>query len=297
MTERIHGGHFLMSRMICLSAIWQKPPQYLRLFIWFIGKAVFQDGYAFKGHVLKRGQLVTTYGEISDALSYSFNRAIIKPTTKEIRIMLSWLQSEGMISMKPMIDGTSPNKGRPIEPTRAYIGMLITIVNYNTYQDIESYKGMDKGRPPGEQGQLEKERRERMNKIFSSDSKEVRLSELLLEKIISRNPNHKKPNIQTWAKDVGRMIRIDRRIPEDIRAVIEWCQSDPFWQNNILSAAKLRSQFDQLRLKMKADGRPAAPAPLPPALTCPRCRRELVVENDLYGDGCIHCQREMEARA
>ena len=129
----------------------------IRLFIWFIGKAVFQDGHTFKGNVLKRGELITTHGEIADALSYRFNRAIVTPSVKEIRIMLSWMQSDGMILMKPLIDGTLVNKGRPTDLTRAYIGLLISIINYDTYQDIESYKGRDKGRPFFEQGQLEKE--------------------------------------------------------------------------------------------------------------------------------------------
>jgi hypothetical protein len=294
MTNQIPGGHFLMSRKVFESAIWGKPPQYYRLLSWLIGKAVFRDGYTFKGHVLKRGELITTHGEIADALSYRLNRAIKKPSLKEIRIMLSWLQSEGMILVKPVTGATLPNKGRPKDLTRACIGLLIFVINYDTYQDSKSYKGRHKGRPMTEQGQLEEEGEEECINILSN-SIEVRLSELLFEKIISRNPNHKKPNLQIWAKDVDRMIRIDHRTPEEIRAVIEWCQVDTFWQNNILSTAKLRSKFDQLRLKMKTNGKQAAPvSPLPP-LTCPRCGRDLVVKNDLYIDGCIYCQRAMEA--
>ncbi|MBT9169502.1 MAG: hypothetical protein DDT19_02862 [Syntrophomonadaceae bacterium] len=49
------------------------------------------------------------------------------------------------------------------------------------------------------------------------------------------------------------MIRIDKRDPEKIRQIIEWCQADDFWQNNILSTGKLREQFDQLGLKMRGD--------------------------------------------
>ena len=294
MTNQIPGGHFLMSRKVFDSAIWGKPPQYYRLLSWLIGKAVFRDGHTFKGHVLKRGELLTTHGEIADALSYRLNRAIIRPTVKEIRIMLSWLQSESMILVKPLTGGTLPNQGRPKDLTRAYIGILIFVINYDTYQDSKSYKGRDKGRPTAELGQLEEEGEEECINILSN-SEEVRLSELLLERILSRNPNHKKPNIETWARDIDFMIRIDHRAQEEIRAVIEWCQADTFWQNNILSTAKLRSKFDQLRLKMKTNGKQAAPvSPLPP-LKCPRCGRDLVVKNDLYSDGCIYCQRAMEA--
>jgi len=117
---------------------------------------------------------------------------------------------------------------------------LITIINYDWYQSDGTTNGH----------QTVQEQEEKEKRPFLSNSDEVRLSELLLEKILSRNPNHKKPNLQTWAKDIDLMLRLDKRTPEDIRRVIEWCQVDTFWQSNILSTAKLRKQFDQLWLKM-----------------------------------------------
>lgn len=173
MTDQIPGGHFLMSRKVFDSAIWRKPPQYYRLLSWFIGKAVFRDGHTFKGHILKRGELITTHYEIADALSYRFNRKIMKPTVKEIRIMLSWLQAEGMILMKPITGGTLPNKGRPSDLTRAHIGVLVFVINYDTYQDSQSYRGRHKGRPIVEQGQLEEEREEKCIKHLCDFSSEI----------------------------------------------------------------------------------------------------------------------------
>jgi hypothetical protein len=85
---------------------------------------------------------------------------------------------------------------------------------------------------------------------FSPDSEEVRLSELLFKLIQERNQNHKKPNIQNWAKQIDLMIRRDNREPQHIANVIAWAQSDEFWQDNILSTKKLRAQFDALVLKM-----------------------------------------------
>ncbi|MCK4328766.1 hypothetical protein KAX02_02880 [candidate division WOR-3 bacterium] len=84
-----------------------------------------------------------------------------------------------------------------------------------------------------------------------SDSIEYRLANYLLKFILNRNPKHKKPNIQSWAKHIDLMLRIDNHQVEDIRAVIKWCQIDSFWQNNILSTKKLREKFDQLYLKMQ----------------------------------------------
>jgi hypothetical protein len=87
-------------------------------------------------------------------------------------------------------------------------------------------------------------------KVFSSDSDEIRLAELLLNLILERNPEHKRPNIQTWARPIDLMIRVDKRSPAYISEVIHWCQCDSFWQSNILSTAKLREKFDQLASKM-----------------------------------------------
>jgi hypothetical protein len=88
---------------------------------------------------------------------------------------------------------------------------------------------------------------------YSEGSDELRLSELLYKKIKERNPEHKEANLQKWAYDIDLMLRIDKRKPDIIEKLIIWCQQDSFWQNNILSTSKLRAQYDQLFLKMKAD--------------------------------------------
>ena len=295
MTGLAPGGCFFWARKVFKSPIWGKRPIYFKAFFWLVGRAVFEDGYTLKGHTLKRGQLITTYSEIADALAYHVNRAIVKPTKKEIRIVLAWLESEGMILMKPLIGGTLPNQGTPLGRTRAYIGTLITIVNYDTYQRIESYKGTHQGTPLAEPGQTRERMKRRNDKIFLSDSTEIRLSELLFEKILSRNPKYKKADLQTWAKNIDLMRRVDGRTPEDIRAVILWCQSDPFWQSNILSTGKLREKFDQLQMKMGIEdtkgsvdnvSRPSTPD----GFTCPRCSKRIVVKADLTPAGCVYCE-------
>jgi len=88
------------------------------------------------------------------------------------------------------------------------------------------------------------------------NSNEFRLAELLSNLILERKSDFKKPNLQTWVIHIERMIRLDKRTPERIEAVMRWCQRDSFWQANILSTAKLREKFDQLELKMEKNGRP-----------------------------------------
>jgi hypothetical protein len=78
----------------------------------------------------------------------------------------------------------------------------------------------------------------------------LKLSKLLFSLFKERDEKAKEPNFQTWAIHIDRLIRIDQRTPEEIEAVIRWCQANEFWQNNILSTEKLRDQFTQLILKM-----------------------------------------------
>ncbi len=93
----------------------------------------------------------------------------------------------------------------------------------------------------------------KQDKIFSSDSDEYRLSELLLSLIREHKPDYKQPNIQKWAYEVDLTIRRDNRNIVEIENVILWCQRDSFWRTNILSTAKLREKYDQLCIKMNQD--------------------------------------------
>jgi hypothetical protein len=75
---------------------------------------------------------------------------------------------------------------------------------------------------------------------------------LLFLEIKKRKPDFKEPNLQSWARQIDLMLRVDNREPERIEAVIRWCQQDDFWQNNILSISKLRKQFDRLEMQKNA---------------------------------------------
>jgi phage replication O-like protein O len=86
---------------------------------------------------------------------------------------------------------------------------------------------------------------------FATSSTEYRLSNYLYQKILKNNPEQKKPNLQSWTVHIDYMIRIDKRKPEKIKEVIDWCQADSFWYANILSTKKLREKYDQLILQMK----------------------------------------------
>lgn len=100
---------------------------------------------------------------------------------------------------------------------------------------------------------IEENNKESSKNKFATTSIEFKLSSYLYKKILKNNPDQKKPNLQSWAKHIDYMIRLDKRKPKKIKELIDWCQGHSFWHANILSTKKLREQFDQLTLNMKKE--------------------------------------------
>lgn len=126
---------------------------------------------------------------------------------------------------------------------------IITIINWEFYQSQNKKDNSQHDRQMTGKEQPNDTNKNDKN-IFKSDSEEIRLSELLFSLMLKNNPKAKKPNLQTWAKHIDRLHRIDGHDYDDIERVVQWSQKDTFWLNNILSTEKLRKQFDSLWLQM-----------------------------------------------
>ncbi|WP_405103123.1 DUF4373 domain-containing protein [Oceanobacillus sp. FSL H7-0719] len=81
----------------------------------------------------------------------------------------------------------------------------------------------------------------------------MKLAELLFKNIKENNPNAKEPNLESWANTFRLMMESpkEKRLGKEIQDLILWSQQHHFWYKNILSADKLRKQFDRLLLEMK----------------------------------------------
>ena len=91
--------------------------------------------------------------------------------------------------------------------------------------------------------EIKKDSRKSRKRIYDDDSPYLQLARHLYEKINSNGPI-KKPNLQTWADDIRKMVELDERDIGKVGRMIEWCQKDSFWSSNILSAKKLREKYD-----------------------------------------------------
>ena len=128
MTEAtIPGGYILLSRKLLHSGIMEKPPLFMKLWIWMLMQASFKD----HGN-LKRGQFFTSYERMRNAMLYKVGYRTVKPTVKEIRGVTKFLM-----------------KARMMVITKVTHGMVITILNYDYYQSFKNYEGHNEGQGEG----------------------------------------------------------------------------------------------------------------------------------------------------
>ena len=134
----IPNGYILLSRKLLESEIMAKPPLYLKVWIYLLTNAQHKE---YKG--LKRGQLFTSIPEIQEAMSYMVGYRKETPSYKQIRGVLDWLRFP--------YEGTTKDERRAsmIGTTKGTHGILVTIVNYDLYQDPKNYEGHSEGHNEG----------------------------------------------------------------------------------------------------------------------------------------------------
>ena len=224
------------------------------------------------GHIWKRGILIEVqrgqvgYSEETLAARWKWSR-------EKVRRFLGVLGRDERISRKPVQQNPK-------------LSCLISIVNYDAYQ------GGDTSNDTTEKHQTiqEQECKKVKNKYMSeSDHSDFGL-------FYKSYPKHesKKKAFDAWRKlhpdnDLQQIIlsaiKKQKIHKAGLKSRNEFCPEWPLpstwlngnrWEDEITEEAPARK--------------------ITPSLICPRCGRDLVVKNDLYGAGCIHCQRALEAR-
>jgi hypothetical protein len=129
MVDKNAPTFLLLSRTIYDSRVWRGCPQRLKLWIWLLGRARYQEEpIKFPQVTVKRGELVTSINEICDALAYCDGRKMVKPSRSTVGRML-----DDFASAK---DGEEPY----IRKVRDTWGTHISILNYGKWQDFSTYK-------------------------------------------------------------------------------------------------------------------------------------------------------------
>ena len=203
-------------------------------------------------------------GIVPEILRASINRGIFDKTMFE---KYSILTSKGI--QERYLEATKRRKLVKIE--KAYL--LVSGDNFsdNVYINSENVcnnsKNVDinsqrKGKesniscsnsPDGERNE------KKVKKVFPKDSDPYKAAKYIADKIAKHTPNypHIKPavlekNLQNWAAHIDSLLRLDGVDFDEFKLVLQFSQTDPFWQTNIMSGKKLRMQYGQLLAKVNA---------------------------------------------
>ena len=235
----MYRGATIWARKTIESEIFSdKPDKWFKIWFYLVNKANHKNNGRFK-----RGQYLVKYSQIQEFCG---------ATKDQVKHCIEYLKSRHMLATQ-----------------KATRGMIVTVVNYDTYQNLDNYGSHTVSQQGATQkphrshtiNKNEKNEKNEKNKkrhTFAEYSIEFQLANYLFEKIRERKEDYKKPNLQKWAKSIDYLIRLDKKSPDKIKEVITWCQQDSGngdnwagWQNNILSTSKLREKFDALELRME----------------------------------------------
>lgn len=124
--------------------------------------------------------------------------------------------------------------------------------------DLKGDRGATEGRPKGDEQEYKEVKKDKKSlskdKEYIPTAVAVSLSDLFISNIKSYHPAFKEPSdMKKSAKAIDDMIRLDKREPEEIKAVIQWLPSHNFWRGVVLSTLKLRKHFDSLAIACNAN--------------------------------------------
>ena len=149
---------------------------------------------------------------------------------------------------------------RMIEVEAGHLTSVITICNYEVFQAGDTPDGTPNSTPDGTAGgthavqqavhSKEGNKEKNVKKVNKYTADDLKAAEWIYSKLLIVNPEHKRPNMDSWANTIRLMRERDSRTHEDICKVFAWANSDSFWSANILSPSKLREKFDQLLIKV-----------------------------------------------
>lgn len=113
----MNSGCILLARNMLDSDLMKQSPLVIKLWVWLLLRALWKDG-----NKLKRGQLVTTIHEMREVMSHYSGWRKTTPSPDQIRSAYGVLKDTARITV--------------MRTTR---GVVITICNYDAYQDINNY--------------------------------------------------------------------------------------------------------------------------------------------------------------
>ncbi len=213
--RHIAGGYIKVARRLKESAIWSQDPHYLRLWTYLLLSARWDEKPIKKGIVtIGRGQVLKSFRRIAEENEWTENRALKRWSPSRVKRMLEWLSRNGAISLH----GTE-------------LGTLITISNFNDYQDPETYR-MELGTGPGTQSERTRNNRKKDKK--ENTTKTSGYSDEVIEVFdYWQGRRCELPHTRLAQPTSRRLSKVQARLKEgypveDLKRAVDGCLSNPF---------------------------------------------------------------------
>ena len=275
--DRIEGGYILQPRIIQESDISKAPPYVREIWSYLLREANSRD-VKYGGNVIKRGQLFVDYKTIREDLSWYVGYRKESYNENHTKKAMAFLRETGRITTEKELGG-----------------VLITVCNYEFYQNPKNYERtnesttdgtneepMKNHTPPDNNKKDKKDKKEkekRINNILLSqvdastfDEKEKKYYEIAISFWELIKNNLLKADITTstvdnadcnkWINPIRLLMEKDGRSLNEIREVWGFLKDDDFWGENIRSTAKLRKKnrdgetyFEVLLIKSRNAGK------------------------------------------
>lgn len=94
---------------------------------------------------------------------------------------------------------------------------------------------------------------------FRFEEIDMQLAELLAGNVDRLAGEAGKHNLKSWANTIRLMRESDGHTAEQIKYLINWVAADDFWSGNVLSPAKLRQKWQQLKIRVQQQKKPPKP--------------------------------------
>lgn len=202
-------GKFFLHREIFESDVWDKPPYYLKIWLWILGRANYKT-IKKGGKVYHRGEFITDYREIIDANKWKIGNRPVKLTNDQIFQVCDFL-----------------TKTLRIQRRKTTRGLWIKVLNYDYFQKLSGGEsngesnGESKAKAIADQQGKEKDREIQRNTSFKKESYIQILKEYQSLKRIKLQGEEIKPVLRAI-----KSMFLSGRTMEQILDCMHWCASE-----------------------------------------------------------------------
>lgn len=204
---------------------------------------------------VKPGQVVTSLRKLGERWGWN---------QEKVRRFLNLLVSDGMIDIRCdttmtviTIENWSFYQSSDTEVCHDRDTTVTqTVTNKNVKNEKKDTLSSDiaAGEPDGADTPKKKK------KPFPHDHRAYQSAEYMAKRIKKQTPGFPELHegkwentIQRWSEDIDKMFRIDGVDFDEFKQVLQFSQTEPFWQKNILSGKKLREKYGQLLVRMRSE--------------------------------------------